>query len=118
MISVVKNQFNDGTCGICLENIIDDDCANIPCGHSFHTCCIVQNKTNKCPKCQYIMYGDINNSNLKINIEAAKRRIIEAKQKFERERFEIEKRYQAYENESIKKLEAKIARIRNHKSTM
>ena len=55
----MNNTYDTNECGICLDNIINphNTKANLPCGHSFHTCCLIQCvRHNVCPTCNTILY--------------------------------------------------------------
>jgi hypothetical protein len=50
----------DKNCCICLDKIIFENYKNIStteCNHSFHTSCLLQCKSDKCPMCRKSMYA-------------------------------------------------------------
>ena len=46
--------FSTEECSICLDNFDDTDSLTLPCGHTFHTCCILEwfDKQMTCPVCR------------------------------------------------------------------
>jgi hypothetical protein len=62
-----NNNNNDIDCPVCLDKITNDNYCKIPCGHTFHSTCIVR-CNNKCPMCRTTICKDeleTNISNLK-----------------------------------------------------
>jgi hypothetical protein len=47
-------------CAVCLLDISNNNCCTIPCGHMFHTTCIV-GCNNKCPLCRKVINNLLNN---------------------------------------------------------
>jgi Ring finger domain len=51
------NQNNDFTCPICLTDIENENnISTTECKHTFHTACLLQNRTNTCPICRHVLY--------------------------------------------------------------
>ena len=47
----INNNDNDIDCPVCLDKITNDNYCKIPCGHTFHSTCIIR-CNNKCPMCR------------------------------------------------------------------
>lgn len=47
-------------CAICLSDIELSNVTITECDHVFHTSCLLQNRTNKCPLCRHELYEIIN----------------------------------------------------------
>ena len=50
-----KGTLSDGVCAICLESLADRDTNQLPCGHTFHSKCIMTNvltNNSTCPMCR------------------------------------------------------------------
>jgi hypothetical protein len=51
------NQDNDLACPICLTDIENkNNISTTECKHTFHTACLLQNRTNTCPICRQVLY--------------------------------------------------------------
>ena len=59
-------KFDNCKCSICLENLKSDK-INLPCGHSFHSECILQwfNQEMNCPNCKMRIQWTLINLNSK-----------------------------------------------------
>ena len=56
----INKKEMDKYCCICLDKIIFENYKNIStteCNHSFHTSCLLQCKSDKCPMCRKSMYA-------------------------------------------------------------
>lgn len=55
-IFLIKSEkvFNDTSCSICLEKLIDINSSTLPCGHKFHFDCIYSwlQENTSCPICR------------------------------------------------------------------
>ena len=51
----VTNSAEEPVCPICVENMLDEECIYLPCGHFFHSGCIQRwlDVSNSCPICRY-----------------------------------------------------------------
>ena len=50
-----RNLRSEGVCAICLDSLTDRDTNQLPCGHTFHSKCIMTNvltNNSTCPMCR------------------------------------------------------------------
>ena len=53
----------DIDCPVCLNKITNDNYCKIPCGHTFHSTCILR-CNNKCPMCRTTICKDESETNI------------------------------------------------------